>query len=944
MADDSITFSTALDNKQLEQDLKQAQREVESLRKKVEKASAKRSGIEQELDQAAEAARRASEATEELRAKIDQLRATDPTDEARWHAAQGSIQQLTQQLEAAEKKELQLAENSYKIDERWQAANDEVKQHQAELSGAIQRQSELGAEYQRSYSAAGTAISRSVDTASSAFDRLGARITTMIRRVFMLQVAMSALRGVRSMLSEALMKNQQLSASVEGLKASFQGVVNAVANAVAPAIIGMVNSAIAAIATLARVIDSIFGTHLMASIQQARAAAQATWQQAQASEAAAGAARDQAKATKAAGKAAEKAAKSVMGFDELNQLQENNDSGSGGGGGGGGAPGGGLAPDWDALDVGKIDEKLAEIMLMLGAALMAVGALLAFSGINIPLGLTLMAIGALMVYTAYREKWDELPQKLRDTISQALVITGIVAVVLGAVLAFSGINIPLGIGLMAAGLVLMGISAALNWGRLGDSLKTAITTMLTVTGIVALVLGAVLAFSGVNIPLGLGLLALGALSFGIAGVLNWEALSGDLRKTVSNALELVGMVAVVIGAVLAFTGTNIPLGIGLMGAGIIAVASSVALNWNELSANLTAVVSKALELIGIVAVVIGAVLAFTSVNVPLGIALMAAGAGAMFTAAALNWDELKDKVTTVLSTMLKLAGLMALAVGAIIALSGVNLPLGIALIAAGALALVASAALNWDMLPQIIKNNIGVIAAVASAALLVLGIILCLSGFGIPVGVALILAGSTGLVTAAKLNWNFFADKAKEIWNNIARWFNNTVKPKFTAEFWHNLFWGIVRGIQSAINDAMRAFSEFISWLTLQQSFATGLVSGVVGGLSAHISSTLSKIDVKIPQIRIPHLAAGAVLPPNREFMAVLGDQTRGNNIETPESLMRQVVREEAGSLVADAIRAMATAGGSGGDVVLMVDSRELARATARGQSVLIETGELAFT
>ena len=331
-------------------------------------------------------------------------------------------------------------------------------------------------------------------------------------------------------------------------------------------------------------------------------------------------------------------------------------------------------------------------------------------------------------------------------------------------------------------------------------------------------------------------------------------------------------------------------------------------------------------------------------NVPLGIALVAAGAGAMFTAAALNWDELTDKVTTVLSTMLKLAGLMALAVGAIIALSGVNLPLGIALIAAGALALVASAALNWDMLPQTIKNNIGVIAAVASAALLVLGIILCLSGFGIPVGVALILAGSTGLVTAAKLNWNFFADKAKEIWNNIARWFNNTVKPKFTAEFWHNLFWGIVRGIQSAISDAMRAFSEFISWLTLQQSFATGLVSGVVGGLSAHISSTLSKIDVKIPQIRIPHLAAGAVLPPNREFMAVLGDQTRGNNIETPESLMRQVVREEAGSLVADAIRAMATAGGSGGDVVLMVDSRELARATARGQSVLIETGELAFT
>jgi hypothetical protein len=48
--------------------------------------------------------------------------------------------------------------------------------------------------------------------------------------------------------------------------------------------------------------------------------------------------------------------------------------------------------------------------------------------------------------------------------------------------------------------------------------------------------------------------------------------------------------------------------------------------------------------------------------------------------------------------------------------------------------------------------------------------------------------------------------------------------------------------------------------------------------------------------ITIPRLASGAVIPPNREFMAVLGDQTSVNNIEAPESLLRQIVREEGGA------------------------------------------------
>ena len=45
----------------------------------------------------------------------------------------------------------------------------------------------------------------------------------------------------------------------------------------------------------------------------------------------------------------------------------------------------------------------------------------------------------------------------------------------------------------------------------------------------------------------------------------------------------------------------------------------------------------------------------------------------------------------------------------------------------------------------------------------------------------------------------------------------------------------------------------------------------------------------------IPYLASGAVIPPNAPFMAVLGDQRNGNNLEMPESLLRRIIREESG-------------------------------------------------
>jgi hypothetical protein len=55
-----------------------------------------------------------------------------------------------------------------------------------------------------------------------------------------------------------------------------------------------------------------------------------------------------------------------------------------------------------------------------------------------------------------------------------------------------------------------------------------------------------------------------------------------------------------------------------------------------------------------------------------------------------------------------------------------------------------------------------------------------------------------------------------------------------------------------------------------------------------------------LPAPAIPHLATGAVIPPNAQFAAILGDQRSGKNIEAPESLIRQIVSEEIGKIQAD--------------------------------------------
>ena len=99
----------------------------------------------------------------------------------------------------------------------------------------------------------------------------------------------------------------------------------------------------------------------------------------------------------------------------------------------------------------------------------------------------------------------------------------------------------------------------------------------------------------------------------------------------------------------------------------------------------------------------------------------------------------------------------------------------------------------------------------------------------------------------------------------------------------------IVILLESAVNLIIKGLNWLISKINSISFEVPDWVPGIGGeSIGPNIPS--------ISEIQLPRLATGAVIPANREFAAVLGDQTHGNNLEGPEALFRQIVREESGA------------------------------------------------
>ena len=486
--------------------------------------------------------------------------------------------------------------------------------------------------------------------------------------------------------------------------------------------------------------------------------------------------------------AAKKLKQYTAGFDELNVFAPNTGSGSGAGAGGAGGFDFDL-PTYDFLgdavqtrisEIKKmIEDTLAEITTIVSGFMLAVGAILVVTGVNIPLGVGLMAAGAVGLAATVGLNWTAMSSELASTLALITGVVGGFLLALGAIMAFSGANLPLGIALMALGGASLVSAAVINWHNSDRHLTDALTTLTGVLAGASLAVGAMLAFTGVATGLGIALMAVGAVTLVSAAALNWNSIPDALASPLSRVGLLVSGATLALGAILAFSGC-MPLGIALMAVGATSLVSVMALNWNGLSDEIRNVIAIITTVVSVAFLAIGAALAFSGANIPLGLALLAAGAVTMGTAIMPNWNDLSDNVQQKISMITTVVGGALLAVGAILALSGVALPLGLGLMAAGALSLGAVATLNWDFVVNSIKKVVSVITGILSGALIVLGVLLCLSGVGVGLGLAVLAAGLSLSYAAWTLDDNPITRFVRQMANSII---------------------GLVNGVIDAIND-----------------------------------------------------------------------------------------------------------------------------------------------
>jgi hypothetical protein len=368
-----------------------------------------------------------------------------------------------------------------------------------------------------------------------------------------------------------------------------------------------------------------------------------------------------------------------------------------------------------------------------------------------------------------------------------------------------------------------------------------------------------------------------------------------------------------------------PVTIGLIVAGgallVGTVGALIGLNPSDIQTWLsiiTGIAGGAMLALGIILCMVG--------SIPVGVGLIIAGVVSLGFAVALNFDAVVEAIKGPLGVIMAIAGGALLVLGIILTCTG-NFVLGIPLIALGAVSLVTPIALNWDAFKEKIKQTFeDIIDWVKSYGMLVLGILLCLTGAGIPIGIALILKwvkddGENGYPLT-----NAAVDAIKDAWESIRSFWNQHIAKVVTWKWWYELgkdaFGGFVEAAEWAMQEVGGLLGGLLGISFSQKGIANKISESIVGNENGNVSENdiMDAIRKALKfKIRVPFLAQGAVIPPNREFLAVLGDQKQGTNIEAP---LQTIV---------DAFNiALAQNGGAVGgntEVVLEIDGREFGRA-----------------
>lgn len=191
--------------------------------------------------------------------------------------------------------------------------------------------------------------------------------------------------------------------------------------------------------------------------------------------------------------------------------------------------------------------------------------------------------------------------------------------------------------------------------------------------------------------------------------------------------------------------------------------------------------------------------------------------------------------------------------------------------------------------------------------------------------------------------WNNIKSSAREKWSTIWSTIENLISK---------IRDGIVEKFTSAKNKVVEIFGSIKDTIRNILNKVIGIVNGAIGTVNSAIGGIESAFSfgpwsvptpfgtktigfhATFPRIgTIPYLASGAVIPPRSEFLAVLGDQKKGNNLETPESLLRQIVREESGKGQGDGNTYNVTVNASGRKLLDIIISEAEMRRNRNGKN-----------
>lgn len=726
MSDGSVVVEVNVDDKQ-------AQKELNSITQKIERISEKlkeqNTGKTEIVNQSAQLGAQLDVA----KAKLEYMKSGQEFFTSDSILGQEkNVSALQKEFDAAADKLDKANEKIRETERRLNAAKEKAADLQKQVAGAQKSAQALAPTTK--------ALSPAAEKAEKSFNKLVGRIKGLAKRVFIFTIITAALRKIKQYMWSAIQTNDDAMNAVARLKGELRTLAQPIVNIAIPAFTALAKIITYTLTGASRLLSLLFGSTYSASKKAAKSL------------------NDQQNAIEGVGSAAKKASKYLAPFDELNTISGND--------AGGGSESGGNAVNFDS-DIGSGVN--AVMALMTGIALLAIGAILTFSG-HVGVGIAMMVAGALTVYGVYASDGGEAAKTLVETgLSKILIAIGPMIAILGVVLMLTG-NIPWGLGLLIAGIALFAVGeVAENWDLLGTNLVGALANMLI-----------------------------------------------DISPYIA-----------LFGAVLLFVPGQQALGIGLIIAGIALFAvGEVGANWELLGTNLTSALTKIFSEISPYIAVFGLLLAM----VP---------------------------------------GMMAVGIGMIVA--------GIAMFAFSVIAP------NWDSITQALRGPLGKTLAMIGGFLVVLGLMLIFSGVGIPLGIGMLLAGGVSLAAAIAPNWDFIRDKIKNVWQKIKEFWNSYIAPVFTAAWWLNLgktiMNGLISGIERGINWVLGGVSD--------------MVNGITGILNKIPGVNIGRVNWG--NVHIPRLAQGAVIPANREFLAVLGDQKHGTNIEAPLDTIKQAVAEVLG-------------------------------------------------